>query len=64
MTQSGEIHKDNVKHRKQKLLENCNYCGTGHSQRQCPAYGKTYRLCRKTYHFNSMQVNVETPARL
>ena len=31
---------DNVRHSKNKVIENFKYCGTRHLQRQCQAYGK------------------------
>ena len=33
---------------------NCRNCGTRHSVRECPAYGKTCHNCKKQHHFQSM----------
>ena len=59
MTPPEERHKDNEIHRKQNQLENCKFCGTGHPQRQHPAYGKNCRGCAKTNHFNAVCRSVE-----
>ena len=32
-------------------IQNCKYCGGTHGKRQCPAYGKECRNCRKKNHF-------------
>ena len=33
------------------MIENYIYCGTGHPQRQCPAYGRMCGDCGKTNYF-------------
>ena len=53
---------NSVWHRRQNLIEKCQYCGKGHpqghmakcAQRQCPAYGTMWSRCSKTSHFKAV----------
>ena len=35
----------------QDEIRNCQYCGTNHKRRQCPAFGKACKTCGKIHHF-------------
>ena len=39
---------------KQNNLNKCEYCGKGHSPRNCPAYGKYCNYCNGKNHFESV----------
>ena len=39
----------------------CDYCGTKHQPRQCPAYGKTCNRCSKRNHFSSVCKSAPKP---
>ena len=43
--------KDRFKSRSQSGIRDCKYCGSNHPCRQCPAYGKTCKVCGKKNHF-------------
>ena len=43
--------KDRFKSRSQSGIRDCQYCGSNHPCRQCPAYGKTCKACGKKNHF-------------
>lgn len=37
---------------KEKIINNCRYCGRSHKVRECPAFGKTCDRCNKRNHFS------------
>ena len=39
---------------KMPTKQTCRYCGSSHSQRQCPAYGKSCTDCSKIGHFRAV----------
>ena len=51
------MHKDSPRRHMQTKTptkQMCRYCGSSHSPRQCPAYGKTSTECSKTGHFRAV----------
>ena len=48
--QDKQNHK-NVRYKRQRLIENCTYCGTGHPQAHYLACGKICSECGKANHF-------------
>ena len=61
---------DSMGYKKQKWVENCEYCWMGHLKRQCLAHGKTCGGCRKANYlktvcrFMKRQQQDQKPARI
>ena len=49
---------ENAMQIKNKVIEYCKYCGTGHTQRQYPAYSKICSSCSKTSHLKAVYRSV------
>ena len=48
-----------MRHKKQKQVESCTYCGTGYPHTQCPAYSKMCGGCGKTNHIMAVHRSMQ-----